>query len=87
MLQQRKQIVLKLAEEMSYLLREEYVGRRMRVLVESEEKHRKGVFSGHTENFLPVLLTAPHLKSNDLVDVELYANTPEDLSEKYLHEN
>ena len=51
----------------------------MLVLVESEEKHRKGVFSGHTQNFLPVLIAAPHLKSHDLIDVELYANTPEGL--------
>jgi threonylcarbamoyladenosine tRNA methylthiotransferase MtaB len=71
----RKQQVLRLAEEHAYFLREKYVGRTLSVLVEKAED----VSSGHTENFLQVLSQDKGLKSNDLVEMQLYANTPEGL--------
>jgi threonylcarbamoyladenosine tRNA methylthiotransferase MtaB len=73
----RKAILLKRAEETALELRNKYVGRKMKVLIESEE--RPGLFSGHTENFLQVLVENPELKSNDLVEVSLERNTPEGL--------
>lgn len=71
----RKQQVLRLAEEHSYFLREKYVGRTLSVLIERAE----AVSSGHTENFLQVISKDKGLQSNDLVEMELYANTPEGL--------
>lgn len=73
----RKARLLKKAEEISYALREEYVGRKMKVLIESEE--RPGVFSGHTENFLQVIVSKEGLRSNDIVEVTLTGNTAEGL--------
>ena len=74
-MQQRKRKLLTLAETASFALREEYLGRKMKVLIESEEKDQKGVFSGHTENFLPVLVEGADLVSNQIVEVELIENT------------
>ncbi|MDQ5955748.1 MAG: tRNA (N(6)-L-threonylcarbamoyladenosine(37)-C(2))-methylthiotransferase MtaB [Candidatus Rhabdochlamydia sp.] len=71
----RKQQVLRLAEEHAYFLREKYVGRTLPVLIEKVED----VSSGHTENFLRVLSQNKALKSNDLVEMQLYENTPEGL--------
>lgn len=82
--QERKREVLTLSETTAFALREDYVGRKMKVLIESEEKNRKGVFSGHTENFLPVLIQAEGLSSNQIVEVELIQNTQEALIGKIL---
>lgn len=69
-IQQRKQIVLRAAEESSFELRNRYVGRRMKVLIEGDG-------GGHTENFLYVIV--PNAKQNDIVEVELKFNSPEGL--------
>lgn len=75
LMNQRKQQVLRLSEEHAYYLREKYIGRTLSVLIEKAE----GVSSGHTENFLQVLGKDKNLKSNDLVEMQMYANTPEGL--------
>jgi threonylcarbamoyladenosine tRNA methylthiotransferase MtaB len=77
-IQIRKRKVLELAESTAFLLREEYVGRTMKVLLESSEKNGN-VFSGHTENFLPVLVEGQNLSSNQIVFVKLVENTPHGL--------
>lgn len=77
-IQTRKRRVLELAEETSFLLREEYVGRQMKVLLESPEKEGEA-FLGHTENFLPVIVEGKGLKSNQIVLVQLTKNTPHGL--------
>ncbi len=74
---ERKAILLKKAEELSFSLRNSYVGRKMTVLIESEDL--PGFFSGHTENFLHVIIPGAHFRSNDLVEVTLVSNTPEGL--------
>ncbi len=74
----RKRKVLELAEQTSFLLRQEYVGRTMKVLLESSEKEEK-TFSGHTENFLPVFVEGEGLSSNQIVSVKLVENTPNGL--------
>lgn len=64
----RKQEVMRLSEQVAFELREQFVGRTMKVLMEGN-----GI--GHTENFLPVLL--PGRKANEIVEVKLKENTPE----------
>lgn len=76
-IQRRKAELLRLAEELSFSLREQFIGRRMTVLTESTEK--EGWIMGHTGNFLPVLIESNDLKPNELVEVELVSNTPEGL--------
>lgn len=75
----RKQEILRLSEKIAFELREKYVGSRMWVLTESRDKERPHLISGHTENFLLVLIENAHLESNQLVEVDLVANTPEGL--------
>ena len=69
---ERKARLLQLAEEQSYALRERYVGRNLSVLTENRK-------SGHTENFLNVLLPEGNYASNQLIDLKMVKNTPEGL--------
>lgn len=77
-IQKRKQEVLRLAEEVSFNLRESYIGRTLSVLTESRDAVN-GKIGGHTANFLQVWIDDKTLESNALVDVKLIANTPEGL--------
>jgi threonylcarbamoyladenosine tRNA methylthiotransferase MtaB len=75
-IKQRKHEVLRTAEEISYELRQKYVGRTMQVLTESKDPHRPGEISGHTANFLNVWIADDTLEPNTLVTVEFIENTP-----------
>ena len=76
-IRRRKQELLRLAEQTAFSLRSRFIGRRMSVLLENEE--RDGKISGHTPNFLRVLLPKEAGKPNDLVEVLLTENGPEGL--------
>jgi len=76
---ERKQALLRLAEKKGFALRNQFVGRKMSVLLEQSEEARPGFLSGHTENFLRVWVQAGSCKPNDLIDVELVANEPDGL--------
>lgn len=76
---QRKQALLRLAEQRGFALRNQFVGRTMSVLLEQSEEARPGFLSGHTENFLRVWVRSGSYKPNDLIDVELVANEPDGL--------
>ena len=69
---ERKARVLQLAERQAYDLREKYVGRTLSVLTEDDH-------SGHTENFLTVILPGRKYPVNQLIDVKLIENTPRGL--------
>lgn len=69
-IQQRKQMVLREAEHSAYELRNRYIGRKMKVLIEGDG-------AGHTDNFLYVQV--PDSIRNDLIEVELKSNSPEGL--------
>jgi threonylcarbamoyladenosine tRNA methylthiotransferase MtaB len=79
MIKERKQLLLRTAEEIAFELREGYISRRMTVLTESVDRARRGQISGHTENFLTVWVQSDAHLPNELVEVELVANTPEGL--------
>lgn len=74
-IKERKQQVLRLSEQMSFELRETFISRKMDVLTESKESN--GFISGHTANFLNVRIEDQGLEPNQIVFVELIANTPE----------
>ena len=78
-IKERKQEVLRLAEQLSFDLRNQFLKRRMLVLTESRDEHNLREIAGHTANFLPVLIQNETLASNQLVEVELTANTPKGL--------
>ena len=64
---ERKNRLLKLAEEQAHALRSQYVGRTMEVLTESGE-------IGHTANFLPVKIKGEGVEPNTLRNVVLEKN-------------
>lgn len=78
-IKQRKHAVLRLSEEVSFKLRQRYVGRHLSVLTESVDSARPDETYGHTGNFLSVWVQGGQLPSNSLVDVELYENQPSGL--------
>lgn len=77
-IQERKAKVLERAELGAFALRQSYIGRKMKVLLEGKEEE-EGIFFGHTENFLPVFVQGKGLRANQIVEVDLLENTPEGL--------
>lgn len=70
--QKRKIQLLHHAEKKAFELRDAFVGRKMKVLLESED----GEFiNGHTPNFLKVRLFKKGLRPNSIVDVLLKENS------------
>lgn len=79
-IQRRKQIVLRLSEELSFSLREKYLGKEREVLLEKDDSSLSEYITGHTDNFLPVLIRKQEgLSSNQIVKVRFVANEPEGL--------
>lgn len=78
-IKERKQEVLRFAEQLSFELRNRFLNRRMFVLTESKEEGRPFEMAGHTANFLPVWVQGLSLVSNQIVEVTLTANTPSGL--------
>lgn len=76
-IQQRKQEVLRRSERHAFELRNLSIGKSVKVLIESLEDN--GLFSGHTDNFLKVLVDRPHLKQHDIIEVICHENRPEGL--------
>lgn len=76
---ERKARLLKAAERAAFALREEYVGRVASVLLEGEDGHRPGCFTGYTENFLQVSVSGEALATNQIVRVLLEENRPDGL--------
>ncbi len=73
-LQKRKSELLRLSEKTAFDLRSRFIGRKMSVLLENEEKGN--MISGHTPNFIRVFVPKRNYKPNDLIEVELIENTP-----------
>lgn len=61
---------------MAFELRNEFIGRRMKILTESLDSSRPGEISGHTENFLEVFVPDDHYGPNAILEVDLVQNTP-----------
>lgn len=78
-IKERKQQILRASEQVAHELREQYVGQYMTILTESTEDKRPGEICGHTDNFLMTWLPQDELKPNEIVHVEIIANTPEGL--------
>jgi len=70
-IQERKQRVLRLAEQHAYELRQQEVGKIREVLIEAEEE---GKWTGHTDHFLKVIVEGADVKQHDLVTVEFIDN-------------
>ncbi len=71
-IQIRKRKLLQKAEEVAFLLREKFVGRKVPVLL--EERVSKDYIAGHTPNFLRVKVASSSLEKNQIVEVLLQEN-------------
>ncbi len=80
-IQERKSRLLVKAEEVSFDLRQKYIGREMEVLTEKRVNGEAVEISGHTRNFLPVSIEDPHhkLTENQTVRVAIKENRPDGL--------
>ncbi|MDP1836309.1 MAG: tRNA (N(6)-L-threonylcarbamoyladenosine(37)-C(2))-methylthiotransferase MtaB [Chlamydiales bacterium] len=79
LMRERKQQLIRVAEQQAFVLRERFVGRRMSVLTEQTDANHPGQICGHTENFLMVWLPSANLIPNEIVEVELVENSPDGL--------
>ena len=75
-IKERKHEILRLSEKLSFELRNTYLNRKMMVLTESKDENRPNEISSHTGNFLPVWVQGKSIEPNQLIEVELTANTP-----------
>jgi threonylcarbamoyladenosine tRNA methylthiotransferase MtaB len=78
LIQDRKQKLLRLAEQHAFELRKSYVGQKRSVLFESEV-NTAGNSYGHTDHFLSVKVNSAGIKANDLFEVEFIDNEPDAL--------
>ena len=78
-IKERKERLLKLAEQTAFERRQAYLGKEVEVLLENEEEAKPGYLMGHTPNFLPVFVPQKGLRSNDLVRVTCIKNQQEGL--------
>lgn len=74
---QRKQRLLRQAEQAAFQLREGYLGRRMQILTENTDASHPGFLAGHTDNFMMCWVSQEGIQPNQLVEVELVENTPD----------
>ena len=77
-IRERKSEVLRVSEEIAFSLRQRFVGRKMRILTEEHGKDAAHLF-GHTENFLGVIIPKDNWSTNQILEVELIANSPDGL--------
>jgi threonylcarbamoyladenosine tRNA methylthiotransferase MtaB len=75
----RKHQVLRSYEQIAFKLRNKYVGRRLPILTESLDPARPDEIFGHTDNFLSVWTQNNTVAPNQMIEVELYENTPDGL--------
>lgn len=78
-IEERRQKVLRLSEKIAFELRQKYVGRKLKVLIEDQDPLRPGYFSSHSDHFLRVVVKKEGLKSNDFLEVECTNNAADGL--------
>lgn len=82
---ERKDEVLRVAQDVAYELRDAYVGQVVDVLIECFDDSIPPMLTGHTKTFLPVMIKPdPDLGPNQLVTVLLKENRPDGLLGKRL---
>ena len=81
LIKERKNILMHQAEQDAFKLREAYVGRKMQILTESSNQNET---TGHTDNFLEVIIPDHNILANQLIDVEIIANSAKGLIGKII---
>lgn len=78
-IQKRKKEILQVAEQSTYQLQANFVGRFMEVLIEGEDKQKPGMLFGHTANFLGVWIPKKNFTTNQLIRVKIKGNRADGL--------
>ena len=73
--EQRKAKIEQLVRERTFQMRQKFIGRRMEVLLENTKSSIE--ISGHTENFLEVMLPRKNCCPNQIITAEITENTKE----------
>lgn len=81
-MKERKDQVLRLSEQYSFLEREKCVGKCYSLLTENSEDENCAF--GHTPNFIKVLLPDHKYPANEILNVRIHKNTPEGLVGKVI---
>lgn len=76
---ERKNRLLRFSEKAAFNLRETYVGKKARILTENNSVEDQLQTTGHTDNFLKVIIKNEKIEPNQIVDVILIENTPQAL--------
>lgn len=76
MIKERTGHLLHLCEQIAFASRDPYVGQSVQVLTEDRCKFDKRFASGHTANFIPVLIDHADLPANSLAHVKIEENSP-----------
>ena len=73
-IKERAAILQKIADDLAYQYRENFIGRRERILIESVEN---GTAAGRAERYFEVKIEnpSPALKTNQIIEVTLMQNT------------
>ena len=75
-IRERKGEVLRVAEQNAFDMRNRFLGTRQWVLTEQIDSNKPDWISGHSSNFLPVLFPRNGFTSNQLIEVEVFENSP-----------
>jgi len=76
----RKSELTHVAEKSAYSLRDQYIGKKLSVLIEGDETEKADCLHGYSDNFLPVsVLKGKGVRRNEIVDVEVLENDQEGL--------
>mgnify|MGYP007037674555 FL=1 len=77
----RKHILLAKANQVAFDLRNDFIGKELEVLIESNDSARgNGYMRGHTDNFLEISVQpSPLLLRNTIVRVKTFANEADSL--------
>ncbi|MEM7174645.1 MAG: tRNA (N(6)-L-threonylcarbamoyladenosine(37)-C(2))-methylthiotransferase MtaB [Chlamydiota bacterium] len=73
-IQQRKQQLNALADQMAFEHRMRYVGSTLNILIEGNSEQVRGDLFGHSDNFLPVYVPKTGVRPNEIVRVTCTAN-------------
>ena len=76
-IKQRKNEILRLAEEFAFDMRQKYIGRHLNILTEKVDS--SDLIMGRSVNFVPVQIPKGDLAPNQLVDVLITDNSPQGL--------
>lgn len=76
LIKERTGVLLHICEQAAFAMRDSYIGQTLWVLTEDRSRFDARYISGHTDNFIPVLIDNIDLPANSLARVKIEKNSP-----------